>query len=126
MTTPTPCCARSAGWRAGVREHLGEATTTIGLLSEGPARPAGASVPRLTSRVPCVVRRGHGRLRESADTQRRRQGWEGHLTRFGYWVIFSDRVWNQSFGPDESASGFGRQVIYVHPDSLNAVLSTSF
>jgi hypothetical protein len=43
-----------------------------------------------------------------------------------YWVIFSDRVWNQSFGPDGSGSGFGREVIYVDPDSLKAVSSTLF
>jgi hypothetical protein len=43
-----------------------------------------------------------------------------------YWVVYCDRVWNESFGPDPNASGFGREVIYVDPDSLRALSSTVF
>jgi len=49
-----------------------------------------------------------------------------HLAGSGtYWVVYSDRVWNQAFGPDASASGFGREVILVDPGSLRA-LTTLF
>lgn len=43
-----------------------------------------------------------------------------------YWVVYSDRVWNQSFGPDPSASGFGREVTLVDPGSLRALTTTLF
>jgi len=42
------------------------------------------------------------------------------------WVVYSDRVWNQSFGHDESASGFGQEVIFVDTGSLKARSSTRF
>ena len=42
------------------------------------------------------------------------------------WVVYSDRVWNQAFGPDPSASGFGREVILVDPGSLRALATTLF
>lgn len=41
-----------------------------------------------------------------------------------YWVVFSDRVWNPSLGPDSTAGGFGREVVLVDPDSLAQVAST--
>ena len=43
-----------------------------------------------------------------------------------YWIVYSDRVWNQSFGADGSGSGLGEEVILVDPDSLRAVSSTLF
>src|SRR4029077_12522029 len=43
-----------------------------------------------------------------------------------YWVVYSDRVWNQSFGPDGSGSGFGREVTLVDPGSLSALSSSLF
>jgi hypothetical protein len=43
-----------------------------------------------------------------------------------YWVVYCDGVWNQSFGPDASASGFGREVTYLDPDSLRALSSSLF
>ena len=43
-----------------------------------------------------------------------------------FWVVYSDMVWNESFGPDGSGSGLGREVIFVDPGSLHAVPSALF
>ncbi|WP_344156422.1 hypothetical protein [Nocardioides koreensis] len=43
-----------------------------------------------------------------------------------YWVVYFDRVWNQAFGPDASASGFGREVTLVDPGSLRGLGATLF
>lgn len=41
-----------------------------------------------------------------------------------YWIVYSGRVWNQSFGPDGSGSGFGHEVVFVDPGSLEVLSST--
>jgi hypothetical protein len=37
-----------------------------------------------------------------------------------YWLVFSDRVYTPSFGPDASAGGYGREAVFV-PDGSKSV-----
>lgn len=101
-------------------DHPGMSLT---LIDGGSRRDAHALWVRYHDRDPHGEPPESPRLQGISLARVRSQGAPGDGT---FWVVYSDRVWNQSFGPDGSGGDFAREVIFVDPDSLRPVSSTLF
>lgn len=104
-------------------KSINHSGTTVTVIDGGSRRDAHTLWARYHDRQPFGEPPTSPRLLGISLAKVESEGAPGNGT---YWVVYSDRVWNQSFGHDESASGFGQEVIFVRTGSLKARSSTRF